>query len=300
MKSNKSVFTLVLLAVAVLVMSAAAAAPALTYTYKNVTIKGALEVDTYGLNNKGEISGDYVDSAAAQHGMILNGKKLTSFDDKNCSSTAGSTGIAMYGVNSAGTAVGFCTLTSSGEYVGVMYSKGKVTEISYPNALETQANGINDKGAIVGDFIDTAGAEHGFLLSGKKYTQIDAPSPDTSSVAWSINNKGQITVYAVDSAGGYEGFILTGKKFTKVDDPNEGSLGTVAHKINNKGDVDGTYYDTASVTHGFLLHGGKYYTLDDPAGADTRADGLNDSLVIVGRWGSGSYGGTGFEATPKK
>jgi len=299
MKNSKYILGLFVLAL-VCATAATAAAPMVTFTYKDVTAnKTAQETDTYGLNNAGAIAGDYVDSASVQHGMILAGKKLTTVDVKGCTTSPGSTATAFYGVNSAGAAVGWCDLTTSGEPTGFMYAKGKLTKINYPKALGTEANGINDKGDVVGTYFDTAGAQHGFLLHAKKYTSIDVPK-DNTTVAWGINNKGQITVYALNTAGTYDAFILTGKKYKKVSDPNSASPGTVIHAINTAGDVDGTYYDSAGATHGFLLKGGKYSTLDDPEGADTRADGLNDKDVIVGRWGGGVFGGTGFEATPKK
>ena len=297
---NKATVSLVMLGSALLSLSAAAAAPALKFTFKNVNAPKATETDTYSINSKGVIAGDWVDSAAVQHGLILDGKKATSVDDKNCEATAGSIGIAFYGINTAGTAVGWCTLSSTGEPTALLYSKGKVTEFGVPKASETEADGINDKGQIVGTFIDSTGAQHGFLLSNKKYTTIDAPKGDNTTVAWDINNAGQITVYALNSAGTYDAFVLTGKKFKTISVPGSASPGTIVHAINNKGDVDGTYYDSATAAHGFLLHGGKYYTLTDPAGANTRADGMNDTLTIVGRWGSGTYGGTGFEATTKQ
>jgi len=296
MKNTKyllGLFVLVLICASVGI----AAAPSLTYTYKDVKAKGAVETDTYAINDSGIIAGDYVDSAGAQHAMILKGTTPKKIDDKTCGTGSGSTGISFYGINSAGNAVGWCTSTTSGEAIGLLYTKGKLTEFTVPKALATEGNGINDKGDVVGIFIDSNGAQHGFLLHAKKYTQIDAPSPDATSAAWSINNKGQISVYALNTAGGYDAFILTGKKFKQIKDPNEGTTGNVAHTLNNNGDLDGTYYDTAGATHGFLYHGGKYYSIDDP-GTYTRADGLNDKLVIVGRYSSGTP--VGFEATPKK
>jgi len=275
-----------------------AAAPPLTFTFSDVhASKTAVETDTYGVNASGAIAGDYVDSSGNQHAMILKGKKLTSLDDKNCSSTPGSAGIALFGINSAGSAVGWCTLTSSGSPVGLLYAKGKLTEFSVPKATETEATGINDKGDIVGTYFDSAGAQHGFLLHAKKYTKLDAPK-ETSSIAWGITNKGQITLYAVNSAGGFDSFLVTGKKYKKINNPGAGTTGTIVHTPNNKGDIDGTYYDTAGTEKGWLLHAGKYYDVVDPNGV-TRADGLNDKLEIVGRYGSGTYGGTGFKATTK-
>ena len=74
-------------------------------------------------------------------------------------------------------------------------------------------------------------------------------------------------------------------------------MGTIVPP-NNKGDASGTYYDTAGTEKGWLLHAGKYYDVVDPGGV-SRADGLNDKLEIVGRYGTGTFGGTGFKATTK-
>jgi probable HAF family extracellular repeat protein len=278
-----------------------AAAPPITFTYSDVKAnKSALETDTYGVNAAGVISGDYVDSKSIQHGMILNGTKLTSVDDKNCPGAAGGTAIAFYGINKAGTAVGWCTLSKTGAPIGLMYAKGKLTEFSYPKAMATEATGINDKGDVVGTFFDAKGAQHGFLLHAKKFTQLDVPK-ESGSDAWGINNAGQITVYAINSAGAFDGFLLTGKKYKKINVPKGGKgsgQGTIVHTPNNKGDVDGTYFDSTGAEFGWLLHAGKYYDVVDPKGT-TRADGLNDSLEIVGRYGSGMFGGSGFKATTK-
>jgi hypothetical protein len=291
-----------MLATALLSLSAAAAAPALNFTFKNVTAPKSTETDTYGINDSGVIAGDYVDSSGNQHGLILDGKKATSVDDKNCPATAGATAIAFYGINTAGTAVGWCTLASSGEPTGLMYAKGKLVEFSVPKSESTEAIGINDKGDVVGIFLDSAGVQHGFLLSGKKYTQIDVPN-DTETEAWDINNAGEITVYALNSSSVYESFVLKGKKYTSVSVPGSASPGTVVHALNNKGQVDGTYYDSAGDVHGFVLDSGKYTTLNDPTGCkcDTRSDGLNDSITVVGRY-STTLGGAsiGYEATVKK
>ncbi len=302
MKLNKCVFSLVVLVLALLAMSAAAAAPALKFTFKDVVVKGAQETDSYAINAKGVIAGDYVDSAGVQHGMILNGTKLTSFDDKNCPSTPGASAIQMYGINSAGTAVGWCTLSSTANPVGLVYAKGKLTEYNVPKSLATQLNGINDKGSIVGDYIDSNGVQHGFVLVGKKITKLDPPNTASLNQAWSINNKGVITVFGANSSSTYLSYTTAnnGKTYKAFHGTGEGSTGTAIHGINNKGDINATVFDSSGNRHGILLHGGKQYSFDDPNGVgSTRADGLNDKLAMVGRYGSGTYGGTGFFAQAK-
>jgi hypothetical protein len=280
-----------------------ASAPPLTFTFSDVhATKTAIETDSYGVNNAGVIAGDYVDSKSVQHAMILAGTKLTTVNNKTCQTTGAVTGsIAFYAINSANTAVGWCINTKTSLDESFTYSKGKFTAVNFPKSDGTQATGINDKGDVVGLYLDTAGAEHGFVKRGTKYTSIDVKG-DTSADAYGINNAGDITVFAINSSGDYDSFIYNGKTFKKVGYPSAGPLGSVAHAVNNKGDVDGTYYDSAGDVHGWLLHGGKYYSLDDPNGCkcDTRDDGINDKLEMVGRY-STTLGGAsiGFKITTK-
>jgi hypothetical protein len=274
-----------------------AAAPPLTLTYSDVHANStALETDTYGVNNAGVIAGDYVDSASVQHGMILAGKKLTTVNNKSCQAISGTGGISFYGINSAGTVAGWCT-NSSGVDIGFVYAKGKFTAVNFPKGSGTQATGINDKGEVVGLYFDSAGLSHGFSKIGTKYTKIDVKG-GTNTVAWGVNNAGQITVYTTNSAGTFDSYLMTGTKLKKIDNPGAGTTGTIVHTPSNVGDIDGTYYDTAGTEKGWLLHKGKYYDVVDTGGV-TRADGLNDKSVLVGRYGSGTFGGTGFKATYK-
>jgi probable HAF family extracellular repeat protein len=278
-----------------------AAAPPLTFTFSDVHAnKTAQETDAYAVNNKGVIAGDYVDSASNQHPMILAGKKLTTADRADCNPTPG-VSPAFYGINSAGVAAGWCTNTS-GVQIGFTYSKGKFTDIKIKGAGNTNANGINDKGAVVGTYTDSTGAQHGFLLVGKKLTTLDPPGVTSLATAYGINNGGVITVYGLSSAGGYLSFTTAnkGKTYKAFHGPGEGTTGTVIHDNNNKGDIVGTVFDTAGNRHGVLFHKKKYFSYDDPNGVgSTRGDGLNDTLVMVGRYGSGAFGGVGFRATTK-
>jgi hypothetical protein len=278
-----------------------AAAPPLTFTFSDVHAnKTATETDTFAINVNDVIAGDYVDAKNVQHAMILAGKKLTSVDHKDCVTSGGfaAGAIAFYGINTAGDAAGWCTNIKTGLFEGFVYSAGKFTAINFPKSNGTQALGINDKGVVVGLYLDSANAQHGFMKKGAKYTSIDV-SGGTSSEAWGINNSGQITVFALGSTG-YESFIYNGKTFKPISDPNAGTSGTIARIINNKGDVAGAYFDSSGFEVGFLLHGGKYYDVKDPkANNNTRPDGLNDKLVIVGRYTPTSGTNVGFKAITK-
>jgi probable HAF family extracellular repeat protein len=283
-----------------------AAAPPLTFTFSDVHAnKTATETDSYAVNNAGVITGDYVDSTNVQHGMILNGKKLTTVDIKKCQSSGGVFGsIAFYGINTAGAAAGWCIDATTGLDDAFVYSKGKLTAIKYPKSTANQASGINDKGDVVGFYVDSAGVAHGFVYANKKYRKIDVKNA-AATTAWGINNAGDITVYTGALSSGTiacpcTSYLLKGKKLTPISPPGAGSSGTVVHTPNNKGDVDGTYFDSSGFAVGFLYHRGKYYDVKDPnANNSTRDDGLNDKLEMVGRYTPSSGANVGFKATTK-
>ena len=301
MKSSKSIVGPLVLGLAFIAVSTAAVAPALKFTFKDVNAPGAVETDTYANNNAGVITGDYLDSGGNIHGMILKGKKLTTIDDPKGNTTQG------YGINNKGAVAGWYVSSTTGNPQAFVYAKGKFTDIKIKNMIYDEASGINDNGDIVGFYLDSAGAQHGFVKVGTKVTKLDPPGT-TATTGWGINNAGLVTLFIIDSTGSYASFTTKnkGKTYKKFADPMAGSVGTAVHTPNNKGDIVGTYFDTNSIAQGTLLHGGKYYEFHDPkapqGGPGTRGDGLNDTLMITGRYGagpSGGNGGYGFRAQAK-
>ncbi len=298
MQNRKIVIGVFLLVLCVSV--AVAVAPTLSFLFRDViALPSAQETDTYGINNSRAIAGDYVDSAGVQHGMILGGySAFTRADRSDCVTTPSSTSISFYGINNLGVAAGWCTSTKGPE-IGFTWAKGKFTDISISGATLVNANGVNDSGAVVGTYIDSGGTQHGYLMEGGTLTNLDPPGTIGLNTAWGINNAGVITVFGTNSSGTYLSFTTPDKgvTWTPFHAPGEGSTGTAIHEINNNGDIIATYFDSSSNRHGVLFHSGNYYSFDDPNGVgSTRADGLNDMLVIVGRYGAGTYGGTGFQA----
>jgi probable HAF family extracellular repeat protein len=313
MKNRK--YVLGLLVVVLVCVSAAMRAqaprPQVTFTFQDVTISGAIEVDSYGINKNGAITGDYILSDGTWHGFscTLNRKgacaKVTNIDDPNGTKTQG------YGINSSGEVVGYY-LNSSGLTQGFLYKKGKYTDIGPTGETATEANGISDDGYIVGDYTDSSGIEHGFLYNGTTYTTLDI-SGASLSLCWGIQCgrwRGRygwwITLDCVNSSGTYDSYLTKdlGKTYTKIDVP--GATDSYAHGVFFNNNVYGIVYtilDSSGVEDGVLYYGGKYYSFDDSKGTNTRADGVNDKLLIVGRYGagpSGGNGGYGYEAITKK
>jgi uncharacterized membrane protein len=153
----------------------------------------------------------------------------------------------------------------------------------------TSANGINQRGDIVGSYVDGKGIDHGFLLHQGRYTRVDFPKAWRTQV-FGINEQGDMVGNYSDAKTTY-GFLRHQGRYTTLHDPKAGSTGfTFANGINAQGDVVGQYFDSKHVSHGFLLHQGRYTTLDHP-GAGTRSEwmgtyptGINQQGDIVGSY----------------
>ena len=166
------------------------------------------------------------------------------------------------------------------------------SNVDYPGAAWSVAQGINDSGQIVGYYSDTSGVRHGFLLSGGAYTSIDCPSPYTvSSSAFGINNLGQI-VGTCSAPGGVNGAYGSTRSFTVSagvlaflpDAPGSyGGASTFAQGINNNGQIVGWYADSCLCKgHGFLLSGASFTIIDVPGFVTSLAREINNLGEIVG------------------
>jgi hypothetical protein len=261
-----------------------------------IPVKGTLEVDSYAVNKAGVIAGDYVDSSGVQHGLILNKKTVTTFDPP-----AGGSTIAAYGINNSNAAVGWY-IDANGVTQGFVFANGQLASVFYPKSVGTEADGINDNGWIVGSYVDTKGITHGFYWDTVKYHKVDVKGAPSTTV-WSINNANTMAVFTLTSSGaGLDGYIYKSKKFTIMDVP--GASESVLHGINNNNDLDYTIFDSSSNRHGVLYQAatGVFTQFDDPNGANTtRADGINDSDEMVGRYSpsSGTPANVGFKCTVK-
>src|SRR5260370_39753708 len=87
-------------------------------------------------------------------------------------------------MNSKRTGMGFRTLALLASILAASFcaallnaqqNSGTFVSIDFPNALFTNALGINPEGDIVGFYLDSSGTGHGYLLSGGHFTSIDFP-----------------------------------------------------------------------------------------------------------------------------
>jgi uncharacterized membrane protein len=279
MKNCKLVACMLGFVLAFMVAATAADNPPLTFKFKPFDIKGATATNSGGINNKGVIVGQYIDSGLVGHGFILNGTKLTTLDDPK--GTSGSTGASNLALNGPIAVVGTYVSSTTGGSVGFLYKGGKYTDIPGPaGSLASTANAINDHGDVTGSYADSGGVQHAYVLKGKKYTTIDPPGSSTPS-GNGINNNGDVVIVGGTNPA-FTAYLYTAKtkKFKTINVPGES--GSFVTDINTEGDVTYQAIDSAGNSHGALFHKGKYYKYDYKTSALTYAGAVNDHSTIVG------------------
>ena len=203
-----------------------------------------------GINNTGTTDGFYVDNGGITHGFYKPGNSFKNVD------YPGSAFNQLLGQNDMGQASGYYSLSPGGTtpdfpYVYDELGGGVFQTIFIPAAVGgAQATGINNSQQICGFYIDSAGVNHGFLLSFGLLVTLDAPG-STFTQALGLNNRGQVVGDYMDAGGNTHGFVWTSAGgFTTVDDPN-GVGTTVVNGINDHGNLVG-FYGTAPINSGFV------------------------------------------------
>jgi hypothetical protein len=143
--------------------------------------------------------------------------------------------------------------------------KSKFTKIEIPAAFGSGPlpSGINPQGTIVGNYTDSSGIGHGFLLSKGIFTTIDVPGaiPGSTNVV-GINPRGDIVGFYTETNSNFVGFLLSNGTFSTIDVP--GSTFSPTTGINPQGDILGFYFDSSGIGHGYLLSKGIFTTIDVP------------------------------------
>lgn len=184
--------------------------------------------------------------------------------------------LAGFGINDQGNIVG---QFSSGAATPGFYlsNSGSQTfvQINAPLGPNTvNAQGVNDKGRLVGFYVGNDGQDHGFdgnvqnandgILTGMAVSDPTIPNvpgePGATFVfsqILGINDQGIAVGYYGDSSTSQHGFLfntITGV-YSFVDDPalqfNNGVEVTQITGITNSGEIAGFYSDAAGVFHGF-------------------------------------------------
>ena len=170
--------------------------------------------------------------------------------------------------------------------------------VDYPNAIRTRTWGISPRGVIVGDYRDSSGTSHGFLLVGGRYVTVDVPGsliglPGVLPTGLrSINPAGDIVGIFIAPPGSSEGCTLAGSPpcikgfllhrgtFSTLLFP--GHEGSIPKGITPDGTIYGCYHDADLMVtmHGFVrTASGEFTSVDVPASMSNGATPEGSTVV---------------------
>jgi uncharacterized membrane protein len=202
------------------------------------------------INNRGEIVGFYNDDQGFTTTGFLRTRRGRFVDIK----VPGSQVTGPLKLNDRGQVVGIYLdaeaepnpdgTIPAGVLHGFVWDDGDYETTDVPGAAATFPTGINNRGQMVGSYIDADGAYHGFVRDrrGAVTTLPEAPGADPASGGTqpaSLNARGQIVGLAYDAQGGSRAFLLERGRFTMIDGPE--AVYTRALDINNSGQIVGDY-----------------------------------------------------------
>ena len=166
--------------------------------------------------------------------------------------------------------------------LSVPQARAQLTSVDVQGAIETDCNGINTAGTVVGSYQDSAGLEHGFILKNGRFTKINATGATGGTFAYGINDANKVVGWYTDAAGIVHGYVKSGATFKNIDFP--GANVTNAWTINNAGKIVGAYStDGGASFHGFIFAAGAYTNVDVPNGSVlTEVLGINNNGQMAG------------------
>ena len=158
-----------------------------------------------------------------------------------------------------------------------------ITTFDYPGVgNNTLPQKINERGDIVGVFIDSSGVTRGFVrFSDGSFSDPIVDPNDTVGFTEGrgINNPRTVVGDYVGSDGNSHGFFLSGGTFTTYDVP--GAVFTAVLGINNPADFTGTFSNDGVTQQAFINVGGTLTSFGVPAAVASLAYDINDSKQLV-------------------
>jgi probable HAF family extracellular repeat protein len=221
-------------------------------------------------------------SADTSIGFLLDRGRLTKIDLPGDGSFT-----VLSKINNRGKIVGKTPDKDGVGYDGLVGDRWKLRRFDAPGSPTTYAQGIDDRGRIVGDAspgsaVGDAGAT-GYLLVGGRYRRIAYPGA-VFTQAFGINTRGQVVGEYLDRRGVYHGYRWENGRFTRFDGP-QGSGASITD-INDRGDMVGAYpIDPANPSaglRGFLLRNGKYTTFSALNSLGTIPFDINNRGQVAG------------------
>jgi hypothetical protein len=177
-------------------------------TFTTIDAPGTAFNQLLGLNDNGQLAGY---SSTDPTGMTLQRafvEQSGTFTYIDSLLPSGISNDQATDINNAGIISGFTTTASVTD--GFLLNGTTLTTLSFPGSTFTQALGLNNKGQVVGDYVDAGGFMQGFVFDGGNYLSVDPPG-STATTVNGINDNGQIVGFFVDP-GNTIGFVGTQRR----------------------------------------------------------------------------------------
>jgi hypothetical protein len=226
-----------------------------------------------GLNNKGDVAGDYTDSSGNEDGFIYTHKgKLITLQLPGASATY------VDAINDSDEVAGSGYV--NGGISAFVYKDGTYTVFATANYTTPQA--INNKGSVTGFVSTNVGVETFFTYENGVFTS--TPLPDTYFTAgFAINNHGVVAGQLANDSRQQFGFTLTkGGKEKIIGYP--GAASCFLQGINNAGEAVGSYFDSNYNSYAFVYLKGAYTTISDGTNSQFNGVAINASGQVIGNY----------------
>ena len=157
----------------------------------------------------------------------------------------------------------------------------------FPDAVDTQTLGINNRGQVAGQYVDAAGGFHGFVWERGRYTTVDAPGAVGTFVT-DINDRGQLLGGRGEPDGTVRGFVLERGRSTTFAPPGAVFVAALRHQQPRpESSAPPTATPPPPRNGGSCwprAPEGAFAPIDLPGAAKTVVAGINDRGLIVGAY----------------
>lgn len=244
---------------------------------------GATSTTPIGINDRGDISGYYVDGNNVTRGFIRlrNGTFQPPIvePNDNGNSTRGQR------INNSRVVCGFYSGNSL--LHGFLVANDRFREFNVPGSPNTFIFALNDTGSFVGSYGDLSTL--GAYLNADGVTTLFSVGGSGVTEPLGINNANDIVGFYFDTDFNAHGFLRSGAGALTFPMDFPGATATFLVDINDSSLLVGAYVDASGASHGFLLTpSGEAIAFDVPGGFETGINGINKTGLMCGRYTDGN------------
>jgi hypothetical protein len=253
----------------------------------------------FGINEKGQISGQYMDSSGQYH-AFLGTPNGDGFDFTPITVDGSNTFTGI--LNDRSEMFGTFDNNDTGVENGWVQRPGhKIETFAIPEGTQgTIVQYLNNRGQVSGNYFDDNGAYHSYIRDKDgTITKYDDPmggaGEGEGTNAIGIDNHGDVTGLLIDGSDVFHGFIRRENgSFEHFDFAGAGTgafQGTFGVEIEDNGWIAGAYIDSGDVSHGLLRKpDGTLIGPIDPPDAGTGAfQGVIELEHLEAGWAIGEY-----------